>query len=75
MAVLSDEACSKLLGHIELLTTLRELKDDGMDMRFCHSALPADAATVRSLADSVHAQIASAVEERSDAAVKPGHMA
>jgi hypothetical protein len=42
-AVLSDEACTTVLSHIETLTTLRDLKADGMDLRFCRGSLPADA--------------------------------
>ncbi|PAZ16357.1 hypothetical protein CLM62_08540 [Streptomyces sp. SA15] len=75
VAVLSEEACTRLLSHIEVLATLRELKDDGMDVRFCHGGLPADAATVRSLADYVRDQIAAAAAVSADTVLKPGRMA
>jgi hypothetical protein len=74
-AVLTDEACTRLLGHIEVLSTLRELQDEGLDLRFCHGELPADAAYVRTLADYVRDQIAAAAEGDDDAAAGPGHAA
>jgi hypothetical protein len=74
-AVLSDEACTTVLSHIETLTTLRDLKADGMDLRFCHGSLPADAATLRSLADYVREQIAATADVSADTAVKPGRVA
>jgi hypothetical protein len=74
-AILSDEACTRLLSHIEVLTTLRELKDEGLDLRFCHGEVPEDAATVRSLADHVRNHIAAAAEGDDDAAAGPGNAA
>ncbi|MFG2681276.1 hypothetical protein [Streptomyces sp. NPDC048392] len=74
-AVLSDEACTTVISHIEILTTLRDLKADGMDLRFCHGSLPPDAATVRSLADYVRAEIAAAADASADTAAKPGRVA
>lgn len=74
-AVLSDEACARLLSHIEVLTTLRELKDEGLDLRFCHGEVPEDAATMRSLADYVRNQIAAAAEGDDDTATGPGNAA
>jgi hypothetical protein len=73
-AVLSDEACTRLLSHIEVLTTLRDLKEEGLDLRFCHGELP-DASTVRSLADYVRDQVAAAAAGDDDAATNPGHAA
>ncbi len=72
-AVLTEEACTRLLGHIEVLGALRELQDEGMDLRFCHGELPEDAAYVRTLADYVRDQVAA--EGDSDAAASPGNAA
>ncbi|MCC9707321.1 hypothetical protein E4N62_19780 [Streptomyces sp. MNU76] len=74
-AVLSEEACARLLSRIEVLTTLRELKDQGLDLRFCHGGVPEDAATVRSLANHVRNQIAAAAAGDDDAATGPGNAA
>ncbi|WP_189784784.1 hypothetical protein [Streptomyces capitiformicae] len=74
-AVLSGEACTRLLSHIEVLTTLRELKNGGLDFRFCHGGLPEDAARVRSLADYVRDQVAAAANGDDDAAASPGNAA
>lgn len=74
-AVLTEEACTRLLGRIEVLSTLRELQDEGLDLRFCHGALPEDAAYVDTLAGYVRDQIAAAAEGDDDAAANPGHAA
>ncbi|MEU9397941.1 hypothetical protein AB0D86_49245 [Streptomyces sp. NPDC048324] len=74
-AVLSEGACARLLSHIEVLTTLRELKEEGMDLRFCHGGLPGDAAAVLSLADHVRDQVAAAAGGDDDAAARPGNAA
>ncbi|MEU6258656.1 hypothetical protein [Streptomyces sp. NPDC047043] len=66
--VLSDEACTSVLSQIEVLTTLRGLKDDGLEFRFCHGEFPEDAATLRFLADYARGRIAAATEGDDDAA-------
>lgn len=73
-AVLSDEACTTLLGHIEVLTTLRDLRAEGMDLRSCRGSLPPDAAALRSLADSIRG-IAAEVDASADTTVEPGRVA
>jgi len=74
-AVLSDAACATVISHIEILATLRDLKADGMDLRFCHGSVPPDAATVRSLADYVRAEIAAAVDAGANTTVANGPVA
>lgn len=56
-AVLTEEACTRLIGQLEVFSTLQELQDDGLDLRCCYGELPADAAYVRTLADYVREQI------------------
>lgn len=75
--VLSDEACTRLLSQIEVLTTLRDLKAEGIDLRFCQGGFPTDAATVRALADAFRSEIAANAnaEAGAEPALKPGGVA
>lgn len=61
--MLSEEICVELLRRIGMNAALQELKDEGMDVRFCGVDLTGvDEASVRALGDYVRAQLAACEE-------------
>lgn len=66
-AVLTEDACTR--------SSLRDLQDEGLDLRFCHGELPEDAAYLRTLADYVRDEMAAAAEGDDETPTSPGHAA